>query len=143
MISRPANGCPARAIWRGGFTCTVSAGYRQFERERWVEFRRGSDVYIRASKPETSAAPALALDQLALDQMALDQMIVRLFRSARTLGVSRPVLRSRLRQRLEMQPPDHFLLIEPDEELRRILAAEIARIVTFPVESCAPQGQTW
>jgi DNA-binding transcriptional regulator YhcF (GntR family) len=112
---------------------TVSAGYRQLERERWVEFRRGSGVYIRASKPETSAAPAL-------DQLALDQMIARLFRSARTLGVSLPVLQSRLRQWLEMQPPDHFLLIEPDEELRRILAAEIARAVIFPVESCAPQN---
>ena len=50
-----------------------------------------------------------------------------------------PALRSRLRHWLELQPPDHFLLIEPDEELRRILAAEIARAVTFPVESCAPQ----
>jgi hypothetical protein len=50
-----------------------------------------------------------------------------------------PVLRVRLRQWLELQPPDHFLLIEPDEELRRILAAEIARAVTFPVESCGTQ----
>ena len=66
-------------------------------------------------------------------------MIARLFRSARKLGVSLPVLRSRLRQWLELQPPDHFLLIEPDEELRRILAAEIARAVTFPVESCGPE----
>ena len=108
---------------------TISAGYRQLERGRWVQFRRGSGVYVRASKPEMSTTPALALDQ----------MIVRLFRSARKLGVTLPVLRSRLRQWLEMQPPDHFLLIEPDEELRRILAAEIARAVTFPVESCAPQ----
>jgi hypothetical protein len=52
-----------------------------------------------------------------------------------------------LRQWLDLQPPDHFLLIEPDDELRRILAAEIARAVTFPVESCgfedcprAPEG---
>ena len=108
---------------------TISAGYRQLERDRWVEFRRGSGVYVRASKPEIAPSPALALDQ----------MIARLFRSARKLGVSLPVLRSRLRQWLELQPPDHFLLIEPDEELRRILAAEIARAVTFPVESCAPQ----
>src|SRR5580698_8124532 len=110
---------------------TISAGYRQLERERWVEFRRGSGVYVRASKPEISASLAPGL--------ALDQMIARLFRSARKLGVTLPVLRSRLRQWLELQPPDHFLLIEPDEELRRILAAEIARAVTFPVESCAPQ----
>ena len=108
---------------------TISAGYRQLERERWVEFRRGSGVYVRASKPEVSSTPSLALDQ----------MIARLFRSARKLGVTLPVLRSRLRQWLEMQPPDHFLLIEPDEELRRILAAEIARAVTFPVESCGPE----
>jgi DNA-binding transcriptional regulator YhcF (GntR family) len=108
---------------------TVSAGYRQLERERWVEFRRGSGVYVRARKPETSATPALALDQT----------IARLFRSAQALGVTLPALRSRLQQWLELQPPDHFLLIEPDEELRRILAAEIARAVTFPVESCGPE----
>jgi len=111
---------------------TVSAGYRQLERERWVEFRHGSGVYVRARKPETSSAPSLALDQL----------IARLFSSAQKLGVSLPALRSRLRQWLEMQPPDHFLLVEPDEELRRILAAEIARAVTFPVVSSAPQDCT-
>jgi len=105
---------------------TVSAGYRQLERGRWVEFRRGSGVYVRASKPEMPPSSALALDQ----------MIAQLFRSARELGVSLPVLRSRLRQWLDLQPPDHFLLIEPDEELRRILAAEMAKAVTFPVESC-------
>jgi len=105
---------------------TISAGYRELERERWVEFRRGSGVYVRAKKPEMPPSPALALDQ----------MIARLFRSARKLGVSLPAVRSRLRQWLELQPPDHFLLIEPDEELRRILAAEIAQAVSFPVKSC-------
>jgi GntR family transcriptional regulator len=105
---------------------TVSAGYRQLQRDRWVEFRRGSGVYVRASKPELAASP----------ELAVDQMIARLFRSARKLGVSLSALRLRVRQWLEMQPPDHFLLIEPDQELRRILAAEIARAVKFPVQSC-------
>ena len=105
---------------------TVSAGYRQLARDRWVEFRRGSGVYIRASKPELPLTPALALDQ----------MVARVFRSARKLGVSLPALRARLRQWLELQPPDHFLLIEPDPELRRILASEIAKVATFPVHSC-------
>lgn len=105
---------------------TISAAYRQLQRDRWVEFRRGSGVYVRASKPEAAASPALALDQ----------MIARLFRSARKLGVSLPAVRLRLRQWLELQPPDHFLLIEPDEELRRILVLEIMRVVTFAVRSC-------
>jgi GntR family transcriptional regulator len=108
---------------------TVSAGYRQLQRDRWVEFRRGSGVYVCASKPELLPSPA----------RELDQSIARLFRSARTLGVSLPALRSRLRQWLELQPPDHFLLLEPDDELRRILAAEIAAAVCFPVQSSAPR----
>jgi GntR family transcriptional regulator len=105
---------------------TVSAGYRQLVRERWVELRRGSGVYVRAAKPQVAGSPALALDQ----------MIARLFRSARQMGVSLPALRSRMRQWLEVQPPDHFLLIEPDEELRRILTSEITGAVTFPVKAC-------
>lgn len=105
---------------------TVSAGYRELQRDRWVEFRRGSGVYVRARKPELPLT----------SELALDQMIARLFRSSRKLGVPLPALRARLRQWLELQPPDHFLLIEPDEELRRILSAEIAKAVKFPVHSC-------
>ena len=105
---------------------TVSAGYRQLEQERWVEVRHGSGVYVRERKPELAPSSALALDQL----------IARLFRSTRELGAPLSTVRSRLRQWLELQPPDHFLLIEPDEELRQILSAEIRQAVTFPVQSC-------
>jgi DNA-binding transcriptional regulator YhcF (GntR family) len=105
---------------------TVSAGYRQLQRERWVELRRGSGVYVAARKPDAQLSPAVALDQ----------MIAALVRSARTSGVSLPLLRSRLRQWMELQAPDHFLLIEPDEELRRILAGEIQKAVSFPVATC-------
>jgi DNA-binding transcriptional regulator YhcF (GntR family) len=105
---------------------TVSAGYRQLARERWVEYRRGSGVFVRASKPEMPPSSALALDQ----------MIASIFRFARKQGIPLPVLRSRLRQWLELQPPDHFLLIEPDEELRRIVSAEIQQAVKLPALSC-------
>src|SRR5271169_815262 len=67
---------------------TVSAGYRQLARDRWVEYRRGSGPDV----PLSSA-------------FALDQMIASLFRAARKQGVSQPVLRARLRQWLELQPP--------------------------------------
>ena len=102
---------------------TVSAAYRQLQRERWVEFRRGSGVYIRKGRPESSLPPSLALDQL----------IANLFRSARERGASLSAIRARLHQWLAVQPPDHFLLIEPDEELRRILVAEVRQAVTLPV----------
>ncbi len=106
---------------------TVSAGYRQLEQERWVEFRHGSGVYVREHKPDVSPS----------SELALDQMVATLFRSARQLGVPLSTVRSRLRQWLELQPPDHFLLIEPDEDLRRILSAEIEQAVTFPIRSCS------
>jgi GntR family transcriptional regulator len=104
---------------------TVSAGYRQLEREHWVEFRHGSGVYVRQHKPETAPSPALALDQL----------IVRLFRDARELGAPLSQVRARLQQWLQLQPPDHFLLIEPDPDLRTILTFEMQRALTFPVKS--------
>jgi hypothetical protein len=63
-------------------------------------------------------------------------LIATLFRSARELGSSLAIVRSRLRQWLDMQPPDHFLLIEPDQDLRRILTLEIEQSVCLPVPSC-------
>ena len=105
---------------------TVSAGYRQLDREHWVEVRRGSGVYVRETKPEKALSPALALDQL----------LGELLRSARGLGFPLATVRSRLRHWFELQAPDHFLLIEPDEDLRKILALEMQSAVSLPVKSC-------
>lgn len=105
---------------------TVSAGYRQLERERWVQFRHGSGVYVRETKPEVALSPALALDQI----------VANLFRSARELGVPLAAVRSRIRYWLDLQPPDHFLLIEPDEELGEIVMMEMRLAATLPIRSC-------
>ncbi len=106
---------------------TVSGGYRQLEREGWVKLRHGSGVYVRDSKPEVPASSPLALDQL----------IGSVFSSARELGAPLATVRARLRQWLELQPPDHFLFIEPEEEIRKIVAVEIAQGAGFPVRSCS------
>jgi DNA-binding transcriptional regulator YhcF (GntR family) len=108
---------------------TISAGYRQLERDRWVEFRHGSGVYVRDKKPKRPLSSSLALDQL----------IANLFRSARDAGTPLGEVRARMRQWLELQPPDHFLVIEPTEELREILVAEMKKALTFRVEGCSLQ----
>ena len=109
---------------------TVSAGYRQLQRDRWVEFRRGSGVYVRAGRPDDSPSSTLPLEQL----------LSSLFRSARALNIPLASVRSRLYYWLDLQPPDHFLLIEPDEELRRILLLEAQSAVKFPVHGCGDQN---
>lgn len=103
---------------------TVSAAYKELEHEGWLEFRHGSGVFVRQSKP--TAAPN--------GDLALDRILVELFRSARELGVPLAQVRARLQHWLAIQPPDHFLLLEPEEELRRIVAEEMRRAVQIPVE---------
>ena len=105
---------------------TVSAGYQQLERENWIELRHGSGVYVLDLRPELSASSPLELDRL----------IARFFGSARALGMPLLAVRSRLLQWLASPQPDHFLVIEPDEELRQILVAEMRQAVTLPVTAC-------
>jgi len=103
---------------------TASAGYRQLEHEGWLESRRGSGVFVRQVKSGTQPSRGHALDQLISD----------FFTSARTLGLPLASIQARLRERLDQPSPGHFLLIEPDEELRKIVAAEIQQKLDFPVK---------
>lgn len=106
---------------------TISAGYRELEQQNWVELRHGSGVFVRETAPDAARSPELALDEL----------IANLFRSARQLGIPLATIRSRLRNRLALQPPDHFLVIEPDEELRQIVIAELQHSMTLKVSGAS------
>ena len=116
---------------------TISAGYRQLEREGWTEHRRGSGVHIRANE-----APPSTPEQI------LDHHIAGFFRAVRELNLPAPAIRQRVAEWLVAPPPDHFLLIDPDPELRRILLTELAQITTFPAlgasveEGVTPQSLT-
>jgi DNA-binding transcriptional regulator YhcF (GntR family) len=105
---------------------TASAGYRQLEREGWLESRRGSGVFVRSGQSKAGALPSSG--------HTLDQLISDFFTSARTLGLSLASVQARLRERLDQPPPNRFLLIEPDEELRKIVVTEIQKAVDFPVQ---------
>lgn len=101
---------------------TVSAGYRALQQSNWLAFRKGSGVYVRAEQP-----------LVAQDDVALDQLISNFFRSARRMNTPLTTVRARLQQWLEMQPPDHFLLIEPDPALAQIIAAEMQAALQMPI----------
>lgn len=116
---------------------TVSAAYRQLESEKWLESRHGSGVYV-ADAAHRAAAKKKAHESYASgESLAMDKLIAGLFRSARDAGMPLADLRKRLRHWLAMQPPDHFLLIEPDEDLREIVTAEMRAGLRFGVRGCA------
>jgi GntR family transcriptional regulator len=102
---------------------TVSAAFQELEQRGWVEFRKGSGVYVRELSVDATSDPKLELDQL----------ISTLFQVARERGHSLGEIQARVKRWLQTQPPDHFLVIEPDEELRSILIAEIKDSTEFRV----------
>ena len=100
---------------------TVSAAYRELAHRGWVEFRKGSGVYVR---DRVADAPADAT-------LELDQLVSTLFQIARERGYSVREIQARVKRWLEAQPPDHFLVIEPDVEMRNVLIAEIEEATGF------------
>jgi DNA-binding transcriptional regulator YhcF (GntR family) len=102
---------------------TVSAAFRDLERRGWIEFRKGSGVYVCERIVDAVTDPKLELDQL----------ISTLFQVARERGHSLAEIQTRVKRWLDTQSPDHFLVIEPDEEMRSILIAEIKEATSFRV----------
>jgi GntR family transcriptional regulator len=109
---------------------TVSAAYRELARRGWVEFRKGSGVYVRPS-------PDPQVPQDAGHE--LDQLIRTFLQLARARGFSVEEIEARVRHWLKLQPPDRLLVIEPDTELRRILIAEIREATNFAVTGVSPE----
>ncbi|HVF55753.1 MAG TPA: GntR family transcriptional regulator [Pyrinomonadaceae bacterium] len=117
---------------------TVSAAYRDLERRGWLEFRKGSGVYVRALSGDMAATLSAGL--------GLDGLISSFLILARAQGFSLAEIQERIKHWLESQPPDHFLVVEPDEGLREILMAEIEEATGFRVrgagfEECSDEGR--
>ena len=100
---------------------TVSAAYRELARRGWVEFRKGSGVYVRT---QTDA------DESKLE---LDQIVARFLRATRKQGHSLAEVRTAIERSLTLAPPDHFVLCEPDPDLLSILIAEITQATKVKV----------
>ena len=107
---------------------TISAGYRQLERDGWAERRHGSGVYVRIQ-----AEPATTPEQI------LDQHIAGFFRAVRELKLPANAVRARVAEWLAAPAPDHLLLIDPDAAVRQILMTEIRSATTFPIRGISPE----
>ena len=106
---------------------TVSAAYRELAKRGWVEFRKGSGVYVRERADGK-------LDQ----ELALDQLVSRFFRNLREEGHSLAEIQDAVRRAFALQRPDHFGLVESDPELRQILVAEITNAAKVRVVAAGP-----
>jgi DNA-binding transcriptional regulator YhcF (GntR family) len=128
---RPSERLPSvRALERrlGIHRNTVSKAYQDLVRRGWVRGRPGRRLCV---------APAVYLrGRPTHDQ--LDELIDQTTERARAMGYSLAVLRQRVAARLALQPPDHFLVVESEPELRKIIREEIYAALRKPVEGCSP-----
>ena len=112
---------------------TASAAYRELESAGWLEFRHGSGVYVRLTRPAAPPNPEGAIE------FAIDSLIGDLMAKARKLGVPQSLVHARLRRWEQMEPPARWLVIEPDPELRCIVMTEFEEAMALPVAGCAPE----
>lgn len=108
---------------------TISAAYRELEAAGWVEHRHGSGVFVARKRPKA----ALTAEQSA------DQLIGELVAAARRRKLPMALVRERVQRWLKMDAPTHWLLVEPDEELARIVKHEMGARLKLPVESARPE----
>ncbi len=99
---------------------TISNAYRELAERSLVEFKKGSGVYVRG--------------KVAVEIGTLDQLINRFFQDAAALGFNLDEIKTRLESRLETPPAKHFLVVESDAELRKILIAEIVGAANAKVD---------
>jgi DNA-binding transcriptional regulator YhcF (GntR family) len=110
---------------------TVSAAYRQLAGKGWVDYQRGSGVFVRARGSE-------ALE----GNLPLDRLISFFLGLGLDKGQSLSEIQSRLRRWLSLPAPDHFLVIEPDSELRGIVISEIETATGARVRGIGPEECT-
>jgi GntR family transcriptional regulator len=83
--------------------------------------RPGSGVYVCDRRAQTNAGAAI------------DSHIAEFFRRAHDLGLSSTALRARLAEWIAVPAPDHWLLVDSNDEARQILMTELRSVNTRDV----------
>jgi GntR family transcriptional regulator len=103
---------------------TVGFAYQKLVERGLIEFKQGSGFFVSQNKPTDFDG-----------ELRLDQLIAGFFRSAQTLGFSTGEIQNHLQKWLDVQPPDRFLIVESDADLREILVEEIRQATNFRVDA--------
>jgi len=106
---------------------TVSAAYRDLAARDWVEFRKGSGLYVRRLEGSGATQPDASLDEL----------IGHFLAETRARGFSMARVRARLEPLLATSPVCRLLVAEPEPELRAVLVAELRPHLSLPVTGIA------
>ncbi len=101
---------------------TVSAAYRDLAEQGWLDFRKGSGVYVRNLREARTE-----------EQSPLDAMVREFVGQARARGFSSEEVRIRVLHALGGEPVRRLFVAEPEPELRDILVAELAEAIEMPV----------
>lgn len=101
---------------------TVNAAYKELAEKGLVEFRKGSGVFVREIVGGEN------------DSSGLDQIIARFLHELKRNGFGLSEIKTRLKYHLELRPPNRFLIVESDEEMRRILISEIGEVINGRVD---------
>jgi DNA-binding transcriptional regulator YhcF (GntR family) len=102
---------------------TASAAYRDLAARGWLEFRRGSGVYVR----DLRGSPPI--DEHPL----LHELIERFFADTRARGFRMCEVRTALSTRLDAAPVRRLVVVEPEPELCQILVSELRERLSIPV----------
>ena len=105
---------------------TVSAAYQDLAERGWVLQKRGSGVYVRALAMPETAGGAEGLARAWIEEGLQHGFPIEALEAA----VSKVA-----REFHAQAAPRNFLVVHPDRELARVLAAEIEEAVTCPVSS--------
>jgi GntR family transcriptional regulator len=101
---------------------TVSSAYQKLSEQGLVEFKKGSGFYICETKQKDSDG-----------ETELDALIAAFFQTAQSNGFSKDEIQNRLQKWFTVKPPEQFLVIESDKNLREILIEEISQTTNFRV----------
>ena len=102
---------------------TISAAYRKLGEKDLIEFKKGSGFYVSQTSRHNFE-----------NDGGLDALIDNFLKTANFYGYSSNEIQFRLQAHFSLQTPELIIVVESDEQLRKILIKEIKESIGLKVE---------